>query len=56
MHNKLIIADDSVFTGSFNLSRHAMGNAENVILFKDKDVADAYRAYLVQLLLIYPKI
>lgn len=55
MHNKLIVADNCVFTGSFNLSRHAMGNAENVILFKDKSVADAYRVYLTQLLSLYPK-
>src|SRR5262249_45794144 len=32
MHNKLVIADDVVVTGSFNLSNHAMGNAENVLL------------------------
>ena len=32
MHNKLVIADDVVVTGSFNLSNHAMGNAENVLV------------------------
>src|SRR5262249_18547861 len=35
MHNKLVIADDVVVTGSFNLSNHAMGNAENVLLIRD---------------------
>ena len=55
MHNKLIVADDNVITGSFNLSRHAMGNAENVVLIKNKDVADAYRAYLAQIMALYPK-
>ena len=34
MHNKLVIADDVVVTGSFNLSNHAMGNAENVLLIR----------------------
>jgi phosphatidylserine/phosphatidylglycerophosphate/cardiolipin synthase-like enzyme len=32
MHNKLLVADQIVATGSFNLSNDAMGNAENVLL------------------------
>ncbi|HJY17269.1 MAG TPA: phosphatidylserine/phosphatidylglycerophosphate/cardiolipin synthase family protein, partial [Xanthobacteraceae bacterium] len=35
MHNKLVVADQVVVTGSFNLSNHAMGNAENVLLIRD---------------------
>ncbi len=54
MHNKLIVADDNVITGSFNLSRHAMGNAENVVLFKNAEIADAYRVYLSQIMAMYP--
>jgi phosphatidylserine/phosphatidylglycerophosphate/cardiolipin synthase-like enzyme len=53
MHNKLVIADDLVVTGSFNLSNHAMGNAENVLLFHDTDIASKYEAYVRQLMVKY---
>ena len=53
MHNKLVIADDVVVTGSFNLSNHAMGNAENVLLIRDADVASKYEAYVLQLMAKY---
>jgi phosphatidylserine/phosphatidylglycerophosphate/cardiolipin synthase-like enzyme len=46
MHNKLVIADDIVVTGSFNLSNHAMANAENVLLIDDADIASKYTAYI----------
>jgi phosphatidylserine/phosphatidylglycerophosphate/cardiolipin synthase-like enzyme len=49
MHNKLVIADDVVMTGSFNLSNHAMGNAENVLLIGDAGIASKYAAYIHQL-------
>ena len=49
MHNKLVVADDIVVTGSFNLSNHAMGNAEDVLVIHDADVAAAYAAYLEEL-------
>jgi phosphatidylserine/phosphatidylglycerophosphate/cardiolipin synthase-like enzyme len=50
MHNKLVIADDVVVTGSFNLSNHAMGNAENVLFIHDADIASRYEAYVRQLM------
>ena len=50
MHNKLVIADDAVVTGSFNLSNHAMGNAENVLLMRDAEIASIYEAYIRQLI------
>jgi phosphatidylserine/phosphatidylglycerophosphate/cardiolipin synthase-like enzyme len=53
MHNKLVIADDAVVTGSFNLSNHAMGNAENVLLMRDPDIASTYEAYVRQLMTKY---
>ena len=31
MHNKLVIANDTVITGSYNLSHNAQGNAENML-------------------------
>jgi len=53
MHNKLVIADDVIVTGSFNLSNHAMGNAENVLLIRDAGIASAYEAYIQQLMARY---
>jgi phosphatidylserine/phosphatidylglycerophosphate/cardiolipin synthase-like enzyme len=48
MHNKLVVADDMVMTGSFNLSNHAMGNAENVLFVHDASLAAAYTSYVEQ--------
>jgi phosphatidylserine/phosphatidylglycerophosphate/cardiolipin synthase-like enzyme len=53
MHNKLVIADDVVVTGSFNLSNHAMGNAENVLLMRDAAIASTYEAYIRQVVAEY---
>jgi len=53
MHNKLVIADDVVVTGSFNLSNHAMGNAENVLLIRDAGIASKYEAYIQQVVAKY---
>ena len=53
MHNKLVIADDVVVTGSFNLSNHAMGNAENVLLIHDAEIASKYEVYVRQLMAKY---
>jgi phosphatidylserine/phosphatidylglycerophosphate/cardiolipin synthase-like enzyme len=55
MHDKLIVADDIVVTGSFNFSNHARGNAENVLLIKDKAIADAYHLYIKELAKRYSK-
>jgi phosphatidylserine/phosphatidylglycerophosphate/cardiolipin synthase-like enzyme len=48
MHNKLVVADDTVIMGSFNLSNHAMGNAENVLMIKDVTLAQRYAGYLAE--------
>jgi phosphatidylserine/phosphatidylglycerophosphate/cardiolipin synthase-like enzyme len=53
MHNKLVLADNKVIMGSFNLSNHAMGNAENVLLIKDEALAQQYAAYLTALIAEY---
>jgi phosphatidylserine/phosphatidylglycerophosphate/cardiolipin synthase-like enzyme len=55
MHNKLVLADDTVIMGSFNLSNHAMGNAENVLLIKDAKIAQQYGTYLTDLIAKYRK-
>jgi phosphatidylserine/phosphatidylglycerophosphate/cardiolipin synthase-like enzyme len=49
MHNKLVIADDVVVAGSFNLSNHAMGNAENVLLIRDAGIASTYETYIQEI-------
>jgi phosphatidylserine/phosphatidylglycerophosphate/cardiolipin synthase-like enzyme len=53
MHNKLVLADATIIMGSYNLSNHAMGNAENVLLIKDAKLAEQYRAYLATLITKY---
>jgi phosphatidylserine/phosphatidylglycerophosphate/cardiolipin synthase-like enzyme len=53
MHNKLVIADDIVVTGSFNLSNHAMGNAENVLLIQSEELAKQYEEYIRRLMAAY---
>src|SRR5215831_6572604 len=53
MHNKLVLADNKVIMGSFNLSNHAMGNAENVLLIRDDSLAREYGAYLTALIAKY---
>ena len=53
MHNKLVVADDTVIMGSFNLSNHAMGNAENVLMIKDAKLAQLYAGYLAEVIAKY---
>ena len=53
MHNKLVVADDTVCTGSFNLSNHAMGNAENVLIIREAALANAYEQYILGLIATY---
>jgi phosphatidylserine/phosphatidylglycerophosphate/cardiolipin synthase-like enzyme len=54
MHNKFAVVDDTVITGSFNFSTNAQSNAENVVMIENKDLADAYAAYLDKLIAAYP--
>ncbi len=46
MHNKVMVLDDTVITGSYNFSRHAQANAENVLYITSPDLADIYRQYI----------
>jgi phosphatidylserine/phosphatidylglycerophosphate/cardiolipin synthase-like enzyme len=46
MHNKVVVADDTVITGSYNLSHSATENAENILLIQDAGLADQYSAYI----------
>jgi phosphatidylserine/phosphatidylglycerophosphate/cardiolipin synthase-like enzyme len=46
MHAKILVADDFVYAGSFNLSHSGEMNAENVIQIESAAVADLCAAYI----------
>ena len=46
MHAKVTVADDTVFVGSFNLSRSGETNAENVLEIADAALADRMAAWI----------
>jgi phosphatidylserine/phosphatidylglycerophosphate/cardiolipin synthase-like enzyme len=54
MHAKVIVADDVVFLGSFNLSRSGEMNAENVLEVTDPALADRLAAWIDGLRARYP--
>ena len=54
MHAKVLVADDAVFVGSFNLSRSGEANAENVLEIEDAATADRLAAWVDELRLRYP--
>ena len=54
MHAKVTIADDTVFLGSFNLSRSGELNAENVLEIADAPLADRMAAFVDELRARYP--
>jgi len=56
MHNKVIVVDDTVITGSYNFSVNAQSNAENILFIESPSLALAYRAYIGRLLLRYPPV
>jgi phosphatidylserine/phosphatidylglycerophosphate/cardiolipin synthase-like enzyme len=45
MHAKVTVADDTVFVGSFNLSRSGERNAENVLEIADAAIADQLASF-----------
>src|SRR4051794_4469408 len=46
MHAKVCVCDDTVFVGSFNLSRSGEQNAENVLEIEDAALADRLAAFV----------
>jgi phosphatidylserine/phosphatidylglycerophosphate/cardiolipin synthase-like enzyme len=40
------VSDNTVVTGSYNFSRHAQGNAENVLTIASQPLAQTYRQYI----------
>jgi phosphatidylserine/phosphatidylglycerophosphate/cardiolipin synthase-like enzyme len=53
MHDKVAVADDTVITGSFNFSNNAMKNAENILVIRNRALADQYVTYIKGLLQRY---
>lgn len=56
MHAKVTVADDTVFTGSYNLSRSGELNAENVLEIESPDLADRLAAYIDEIRALYPPV
>jgi phosphatidylserine/phosphatidylglycerophosphate/cardiolipin synthase-like enzyme len=54
MHAKLVVADDTVFVGSFNLSHSGEQNAENVLEIPDAELAGRLSAYVDEVRRRYP--
>ena len=46
MHNKILLIDDTVITGSYNFSRSAQFNAENILFIESAPLANTYSAYI----------
>jgi phosphatidylserine/phosphatidylglycerophosphate/cardiolipin synthase-like enzyme len=56
MHAKIVVADDTVFVGSFNLSHSGEKNAENVLEIADAAIAAELAAYVDEVRGRYPAI
>ena len=46
MHNKVLVIDDTVITGSYNFSRSAQFNAENILFIESAPLAETYSHYI----------
>ncbi len=53
MHNKVLVIDDTVITGSYNFSRSAEFNAENILFLESAPLAETYSAYINHLIQKY---
>ena len=53
MHNKILLVDDTVITGSYNFSRSAQFNAENILIIESAALAERYSVYIDHLLQKY---
>lgn len=54
MHAKCVVCDDSVFVGSYNLSRSGEMNAENVLELQSPALAEQFAAYIDGVAARYP--
>ena len=53
MHNKILVIDDTVITGSYNFSRSAQFNAENILFIESPALAESYSGYIDHLIQKY---
>jgi len=56
MHAKIVVADDAVFFGSFNLSRSGERNAENTLEIEDGELAERLAAFVDDIRGRYPRL
>jgi phosphatidylserine/phosphatidylglycerophosphate/cardiolipin synthase-like enzyme len=56
MHAKVCVCDDTVFVGSFNLSRSGEKNAENVLELEDAGIAERLARYVDDVRARYPAV
>lgn len=56
MHAKVAVVDDTVFAGSYNLSRSGEENAENVLEIEDRPLADRLAAWIDSVRARYPDV
>jgi phosphatidylserine/phosphatidylglycerophosphate/cardiolipin synthase-like enzyme len=56
MHAKVTVCDDTVFLGSFNLSRSGELNAENVLEIHEPGLADRLAAFVDEVRARYPAV
>ena len=56
MHAKVTVADDTVFLGSFNLSRSGETNAENVLEIADPALADRMAGWIDEIRVALPAV
>ena len=54
MHAKVVVCDDRVFVGSFNLSHSGEQNAENVLEIDDSELADRMARFVDEIRAKYP--
>ena len=53
MHDKVLVVDDTVITGSYNFSRSAEFNAENILFIESGPLAETYSAHIDRLIQKY---
>jgi phosphatidylserine/phosphatidylglycerophosphate/cardiolipin synthase-like enzyme len=56
MHAKVTVVDDTVFLGSFNLSRSGESNAENVLEIEDAAIAERLAGFVDEVRGRYPRL
>ena len=53
MHDKVLVIDDTVITGSCNFSRSAQFNAENILFIDSAALAERHSSYIDHVIVKY---